>query len=66
MSGDFQFDPVLTGTTIRLRPIRADEFETLYAVARDPLIWAQHPAKERSQRDVFETWFADAVSNNTR
>ena len=27
MSGDFQFDPTLTSTTIRLRPVRFDEFE---------------------------------------
>ncbi len=64
MSGDFQFDPVLTGATIRLRPVRADEFEALYAVARDPLIWAQHPAKERSRRDVFEAWFADGLKQH--
>jgi N-acetyltransferase len=64
MSGDFQFDPVLTGPTIRLRPVRADEFEGLYAVARDPLIWAQHPAKERSQRDVFQTWFTDGLKQH--
>lgn len=24
-------------------------------------MWAQHPAKDRSQRAVFEKWFADAV-----
>jgi len=59
--GDFEFDAVLTGPTIRLRPVRPDEFEPLYAVASDPLIWAQHPAKERSQRGVFETWFKDAL-----
>jgi RimJ/RimL family protein N-acetyltransferase len=64
MSGEFQFDPVLTGPTVRLRPIRADEFEALYAVARDPLIWAQHPAKERSRRDVFEMWFADGLKHH--
>jgi len=61
VAGDFQFDPVLSGATICIRPIRHDEFEALYAVARDPLIWAQHPAKERSQRSVFEKWFADAL-----
>lgn len=64
MLGEFDFDPVLTGTTIRLRSIRPDEFEALYGVARDPLIWAQHPAKQRSQRDVFEKWFEDGLAQH--
>jgi RimJ/RimL family protein N-acetyltransferase len=53
----FDFEPVLEGSIVRLRPMRANEFESLYAVASDPLIWAQHPAKERAQRGPFETWF---------
>ena len=58
---DFDFDPVLEGPTLRLRPLRADEFEAIYAVSSDPLVWAQHPSKERYQRAVFEEWFAEAV-----
>lgn len=58
---DFEFDAVLSGPNVRVRPIRTDEFEALYAVASDKLMWAQHPAKERWQRSVFETWFKEAV-----
>ena len=61
MAEAFDFQPVLTGPRVLVRPIRTDEFEALYAVAADPLMWAQHPAKDRSQRGVFETWFRDAV-----
>jgi RimJ/RimL family protein N-acetyltransferase len=61
VSEAFDFQPVLTGTNVCVRPIRTDEFEALYAVAADPLMWGQHPAKDRSQRVVFEKWFADAV-----
>ncbi len=60
MTTDFDLDPVLEGPGIRLRPIRPDEFEALYAVASDPLMWAQHPAKDRWQRSVFEKWFGEA------
>ena len=61
---DFEFDPVLEGSSLRLRPIRADEFEAIYAVSSDPLVWAQHPAKNRSQRSVFEGWFAEALTQH--
>ncbi len=64
MPENFEFDPILTGTAVRMRPIRPDEFDGLYEVARDPLIWAQHPAKERSQRGVFEVWFNDALAQH--
>lgn len=59
---EFEFQPMLCGATLRVRPIRADEFEALYAVAADPLVWAQHPAKQRSERPVFEQWFHDALA----
>ena len=60
-NSEFDFDPVLLGATLRVRPINADEFEALYAVASDPLLWEQHPARRRFERPVFEQWFADAL-----
>jgi len=53
--------PTLEGPTLRVRPLRADDLEPLYAVARDPLLWAQHPRSDRWQRAVFERFFADAL-----
>ena len=61
MNAEFDLQPVLAGPNVRVRPIRTDEFEALYAVASDPLMWAQHPAKDRAQRGVFEAWFREAV-----
>lgn len=60
----FELDPILEGANLRLRPIRANEFEALYAIASDPLLWAQHPAKERSQRGPFEAWFHAALTQH--
>ena len=60
----FDFDPVLEGAMLRVRPIHTGDLEALYAVAADPLVWAQHPAKQRSQRPVFEKWFADALGQH--
>ena len=62
--GAFDPEPALTGPTIHVRPIRSGEFEALYAVASDPLLWAQHPARNRSQRGVFEVWFKSALEQH--
>lgn len=50
---------------IKIVPLKADDFERLYAVASDPLIWEQHPAKERYKRDVFLVFFEGAVASQT-
>jgi RimJ/RimL family protein N-acetyltransferase len=55
--------PVLEGEHVRLRPLRADDWEALFAVASDPLIWEQHPAHDRWQEPVFRAFFADALAN---
>jgi RimJ/RimL family protein N-acetyltransferase len=53
----FDLQPALENQWVKLRPLRADDFEALYAVASDPLIWEQHPTRTRYQRDVFERYF---------
>jgi RimJ/RimL family protein N-acetyltransferase len=60
----FDFQPTLIGETISLRPLRAEDFESLYAAASDPLIWEQHPEPTRYQRHVFESgFFAGALAS---
>lgn len=53
--------PHVTGEIVRLRPLALGDLDDLYAIASDPLVWEQHPAKDRSQRAVFEQWFDDAI-----
>lgn len=55
--------PVLEGEHVRLRPLAKDDWEALFAVASDPLIWAQHPAHDRWQEPVFRAFFDDALAN---
>lgn len=55
--------PVLEGEHVRLRPLRADDWDALFAVASDPLIWSQHPAHDRWQESVFRAFFDDALAN---
>ncbi|HUR48040.1 MAG TPA: GNAT family N-acetyltransferase [Acidimicrobiales bacterium] len=55
--------PTLEGTLVRVRPLEPEDFEPLYAIASDPLLWDQHPAKERAERSGFELWFEDATAS---
>lgn len=55
--------PHLTGDLVALRPATADDFDALFAVARDPQIWAIHPAHDRWQEPVFRKFFADGLTS---
>ena len=55
--------PVLIGTLIQLHPLHETDFEALYAVASDPLIWDQHPCPDRYLRTVFEQFFKEAMAS---
>jgi N-acetyltransferase len=59
----FDRQPVLRGALLELRPLRADDFGALFAVAADPLIWDQHPERDRYQEPTFRKFFADALSS---
>ncbi len=54
--------PVLEGERLLLRPLAAEDWDALYAVASDPLIWQLHPANDRWQEGVFRAFFADALA----
>lgn len=51
----------LENELIKLIPLQEIDFEELYAVASDPLVWEQHPNKLRYQRDVFQNYFEGAI-----
>ena len=55
--------PHLTGDLVELRPATPQDFDTLFAVAGDPLIWAVHPAHDRWQEPVFRRFFADGLAS---
>lgn len=58
-----ELQPVLHGPTLALRPLQPDDFEALYAVASDPLIWEQHPEPSRCQRAVFRQFFDKGIES---
>jgi RimJ/RimL family protein N-acetyltransferase len=59
----FDSQPTLKGELIELRPLQPGDFDELYAVAADPLIWEQHPSKDRYQEGVFKDFFAEALAS---
>jgi RimJ/RimL family protein N-acetyltransferase len=59
----FDLQPTLTGQLLTLRPLRPDDFDDLFAVASDPLIWEQHPANDRYKLDVFTQFFRDGLAS---
>jgi len=59
----FDLQPTLKGELLHLRPLRPDDFDNLYAVASDSLIWEQHPSPDRYKKDVFQEFFQDALAS---
>ncbi|MBL7662587.1 GNAT family N-acetyltransferase [bacterium] len=61
---EFNLQPTLTGNLIELRPLLEADFEALYQVASDPLIWEQHPSSDRYKENVFREFFQQGLASN--
>jgi RimJ/RimL family protein N-acetyltransferase len=59
----FDLQPVLKGHLLELRPLRAEDYPALFAVASDPFIWEQHPANDRYKEEVFREFFREAMES---
>jgi RimJ/RimL family protein N-acetyltransferase len=60
----FDIQPIhLNNEWISLIPLQSTDFDKLYAVAADPLIWEQHPNKNRYKKEVFENYFKGAIES---
>lgn len=55
--------PILEGERVLLRPSSAADWEALYAVASDPLVWEVHPAHDRWQEPVFRAYFDAGIAS---
>jgi RimJ/RimL family protein N-acetyltransferase len=55
--------PTLRGELLELRPLRAEDFDALYAVASDPLVWEQHPDRHRWREEVFRAYFDEQLAS---
>lgn len=58
------FNPILENARVLLRPLENTDFDALFELAADPLIWEQHPHKDRWQEDVFRGFFTASLNSN--
>lgn len=59
----FDLQPTLIGELLGLRPMQQEDFDDLYAVASDPLVWAQHPAMDRYKIEIFKQLFREGIDS---
>ena len=57
------FTPQLQAEKFSLVQTKRADFDALFQVASDPLIWEQHPAQDRWRREVFSAFFEAGLSN---
>jgi RimJ/RimL family protein N-acetyltransferase len=55
--------PTLSNSIVTIKPLRQSDFEELFKVASDPLIWEQHPEPDRYKKEVFKTYFDGAMES---
>lgn len=59
----FDSQPTLIGDLLALRPLRPDDDRALFEVASDPLIWEQHPVKDRCEPSGFRRFFEESLDS---
>jgi RimJ/RimL family protein N-acetyltransferase len=59
----FDLQPILKSDLLELRPLRSEDFDDLCTVASDPLIWEQHPIKDRYKKEVFSGFFLESLQS---
>jgi N-acetyltransferase len=64
-SETFDLQPHLIADLIEVKPLAPDDWQSLFAVASDPLIWEQHPAADRYREDVFREFFREALETGS-
>lgn len=55
--------PTLSDDRVLLRPSRADDWDALFAIAADPLLWEVHPAHDRWREPVFRAYFDGGLAS---
>src|SRR3954467_9992871 len=57
------FQPILTGPSITIRPVAAEDWTEMFAVGSDPEIWKVHPVRDRHTEAGFRKFFDSALSS---
>ncbi|PAM94829.1 GNAT family N-acetyltransferase [Flavobacterium sp. IR1] len=65
-ASNFNLQPeVLEDNITKLIPLEESHFDALYEVASDPLIWEQHPMKDRYKIEVFRSFFDAGINSQS-
>ena len=59
---DSKLQPVLEDGLVILRPLKSEDYDSLYKAASDPLTWEQH-TDDRYKEDVFKKFFEDSLES---
>jgi len=59
----FNAQPSLAGELVDARPLRPADLAELHRAAADPLIWEQHPDRDRHRAENFRRFFRDALAS---
>jgi RimJ/RimL family protein N-acetyltransferase len=63
MASTFELQPTLRGERIELRPLRVEDYDAVFAAASDPLIWEQHPDRDRYKPEIFREYFQSGLDS---
>jgi RimJ/RimL family protein N-acetyltransferase len=55
--------PILSNSLVEIIPLQENDFNDLFNIAKDELLWEQHPNKDRYKKKVFEDFFKNAISS---
>lgn len=53
--------PTLSNELVKIVPLSENDFDELFAIASDELLWEQHPEKDRYKKEVFQNLFDGAI-----
>jgi len=56
---------ILEDQVVKIIPLQKNDFSKLFEVASDPLIWEQHPTRDRYKKEVFQIYFDSAVESGS-
>lgn len=54
----------LKNDKVKLLPVTQSDYDEMYAVSSDPLLWEQHPAP-RHEEELFREYFKEAITSGT-
>ncbi|MEH6444348.1 MAG: GNAT family N-acetyltransferase [Oceanospirillaceae bacterium] len=59
----FNFQPSLSGSIIKIRPLVEDDYSAMQQCAADKEIWLGHPARDRYKEEIFSPMFAQSIAS---